>query len=248
MSKSQPLNLKREDYDALVTDYPEVEELLRRLNTFGTGVSGSLGKGLTLGENLAAQVADIVVAPKSDWQTVTYKNAWAAFAGDQDAQFVKLENGLVRCRGRIAGGASGSVAFTLPADYAPDRTIYLSAVTAGVAQAQIQVGTNGDVTVSYLGAPAWISLDSATFIAADRHPEVNDGTTIKVKLSLPTGRRPQGVMVLKARDITSNSTPGHVGNPPWVDWYEGNGELVIEHIAGLAPSHRYDVRLLIWGA
>lgn len=248
MSKSQPLNLKREDYEELATDYPEVEDLLRRLNSFGTGVSGSLGKGLTLGENLAAQVADITVSPKSDWITASYKNSWAAFAGDPDAQFVKLENGLVRCRGRITGGASGSVAFTLPTDYAPDRTIYLSAVTAAVQQAQVQVGTNGDVTVSYTGGPAWISLDSTTFVAADRHPETNDGTAIKVKLALPAGRRPQGVMVLKARDVTSNSHPGHVGNPPWVDWYEGNGELVVEHISGLAPGHRYDVRLLIWGA
>jgi len=244
--KSQPLSLKQEDFKDLVGDYPEVERLLLRLNNFGTGVTSSLARGLTLGENVAAQIADIEVTPADDWQTVSYQNGWTTFAGDPVAQYVKLEGGLVRVRGRITPGSSGTVAFAMPADFAPSRTIYQSAVTSGIAQAQVQVGTTGNVTVSYIGAPSWVSLDSTTFVAADRHPDTNDHTATKVKLTLPQGKRPRGVTVIRARDFT-NRTEEHVGTNPWVDWYDDGGQLVIEHIAGLAPGRTYRLRLLIWG-
>jgi hypothetical protein len=246
VSKSVPLSLKREDFQELADDYPEVERLLQRLNNFGTGVSSSLSRGLTLGENVAAQVADITATPSDDWIAATYQNSWATFAGDPATQYVKLENGLVRMRGRIIGGATGTVAFTIPADFAPDRTIYQSALSSATQPARATIGTTGTVTIDFLGAPTWIAVDGVSFVAADRHPDTNDHTAMKVKLTLPSGRRPKGVTVIRARDVT-NKTEEHVGVNPWVDWYDDGGQLVIEHIAGLAPGRTYNLRLLIWG-
>lgn len=250
MAKSPTLALKAEDYAKILADYPEMDALLRNLTRLGTGTNGALNRGLTVSENFAAQVADIDVAPSSDWQTATYAGAWGTFAGPpagMTAQYVKLENGLVRLRGLVVGGATGTTVFTLPTDYAPDRQITLPAETSALLSATVTIGTTGTVVVAFAGAPAWISLDAGTFVAADRHPEINDSTGQKVKLSLPAGRKVQGVQVLKARDVTNRSNPTHVGNPPWVDWHEDGGQLIIEHISGLSPARKYQVRLLIWG-
>jgi hypothetical protein len=248
VSKVPPLNLKAEDYGKIVADYPEMDGLIRNLNRFGGGVGGALGKGLTLGENSAVQIADITVEPKDDWRLATYQNAWVTYAPDAafPAQYVKLEHGTVWMRGRITGGATGTVAFTLPADYAPDRAVYLTAMTSGIASAQVTVATSGTVTVAYLLAPAWIAIDAVRFLAADRHPELNPAFPMKVALKLPQGRKVIGCTALNSRDTTTRE-PTHSGNPLWVDWHETGGQLVIENISGLAPSRKYAVKLLIWG-
>ena len=51
------------------------------------------------------------------WTTVTYQNAWAT-AGTP-AAYWKDPHGFVHLRGRISGGATGTVAFTLPVGYRP---------------------------------------------------------------------------------------------------------------------------------
>ena len=57
MAKPPTLSLKIEDFGKLVQDYPEFEALIRNLNRFATGVSGSLNRGTTFADNIASQEA-----------------------------------------------------------------------------------------------------------------------------------------------------------------------------------------------
>ena len=63
MAKAPSIALKSEDFAGLLADYPgEGDALLRSLNRFGTGVGAALNRGLTLADNVAAQVVDLEVA------------------------------------------------------------------------------------------------------------------------------------------------------------------------------------------
>jgi len=61
MAKAPSLALKSEDFADLIADYPELDGLLRNLNRLGTGTGSALHRGLTLTENMATQVADVVI-------------------------------------------------------------------------------------------------------------------------------------------------------------------------------------------
>ena len=59
MAKAPTFNLKNEDFQKLLQDYPEMEGLIRNLNRFATSVSGALNRGNTFAENIASQEADV---------------------------------------------------------------------------------------------------------------------------------------------------------------------------------------------
>lgn len=61
MAKAPSISLKSEDFAQILSDYPEADALLRNITRFGTGVGSALNRGLTLAENLCAQVADVDV-------------------------------------------------------------------------------------------------------------------------------------------------------------------------------------------
>lgn len=105
------------------------------------------------------------------WTAPTLLNSWANSnqgAGMYSpAGYYKDQNGRVHIRGMIAGGASGSTAFTLPAGYRPEFRV--PAVTYGLNSTtpqacMIEVLTDGSVNVVTPGTTS-TALDHVSFRA-----------------------------------------------------------------------------------
>ena len=101
-----------------------------------------------------------------DWRNVStdavngYENSWAD--NTVVASFYKDPFGIVRLKGNIDTGTSGTVAFTLPEGYRPDEAQYLIALGAGGAAGNfVLVGTDGTVTPTMTGAN--INLNDISF-------------------------------------------------------------------------------------
>jgi hypothetical protein len=96
------------------------------------------------------------------WQLPTFTNSWVAVSEEVD---YRLEpDGDVRFRGRISSGATGTVAFTLPTDFAPDWRQDFPLVTdvAGSFGAA-RVLADGTVTITLPGGASWVSLANVRF-------------------------------------------------------------------------------------
>jgi len=72
---------------------------------------------LHLNNDLLLDTSTIPALVNGPWINAFYQNAWGTTGGSQPAQFMKDALGFVHLRGRITGGATGSVAFTLPVGY-----------------------------------------------------------------------------------------------------------------------------------
>ncbi len=88
------------------------------------------------------------------WTAPALINSWANAGGYEVAGY-RLEAGRVWLKGSIAGGANGTVAFTLPAEFRPALKVRMQA-----AGSVVEVGTNGDVTITTTGT---IGLDGVSF-------------------------------------------------------------------------------------
>ncbi|HET9597854.1 MAG TPA: hypothetical protein VFP65_19860 [Anaeromyxobacteraceae bacterium] len=249
MATSPPItNLKQEDFPGLdQASGGELDRLFRALNTALSTTAGQSSSALIM-NNQAWQVKDIYVTPKDDWQTKTLKNNWTDFVGSEPCQHLRTEHGLILMRGRLAPGvgSKGAVAFTVDPDDAPSRTLYMITDAQGNANAECIIGTNGDVTINFNGAPTWVAVDNARWAAANRHPDVNPVWPMRVKLELG-GRKVQGLWVILGHDVT-DKTEQHIGNPVLVDGHQDGGDFVIEHISGLSPGRAYHIRILFLGA
>ncbi len=90
-----------------------------------------------------------VVTGVTAWTAPTLVNSWANFgAGNQVAQYRKVGD-TVEMRGIVAGGASSTVCFTLPAGFRPVAPENIPSVnaTASPVAAVVGVGTGGAVTL-----------------------------------------------------------------------------------------------------
>ena len=102
----------------------------------------------------------------------TFDNSWDNVGTPYaNAAFYKDLFGVVRLQGRIDTGATGTVAFTLPAGYRPsDELAFTVHNTAGGpgpggASVWVKVEANGDVTPNY-SAGADVGLDQISFRVA----------------------------------------------------------------------------------
>jgi LDH2 family malate/lactate/ureidoglycolate dehydrogenase len=72
--------------------------------------------------------------------------------------------------GAIATQGTNPVAFTLPAEYRPDHTVYVAVDMCGASNGRLEIQSNGVVTVqaetSFSNAQCFTSLDGASFVAA----------------------------------------------------------------------------------
>ena len=83
---------------------------------------------LTLNDAWASEVADRIVP--TAWTAVTFENSWTNAAGGYQAAEYRKVGDMVHFRGRIAGGSSGTAAFTLPAGFRPPGGLSLPAIYA----------------------------------------------------------------------------------------------------------------------
>lgn len=87
-----------------------------------------------------------------DWAAPTLVNSWANLGGGASpAGYYKDGFGRVFVRGRIVGGTTGSVAFTLPVGYRPAFDEYHVVLFGGPSFGYGIVKANGDVTLFYTG-------------------------------------------------------------------------------------------------
>jgi hypothetical protein len=107
------------------------------------------------------------------WTAPSFQNSWADFASGATyaAGYYLDPSGVVHLRGLITGGATNTVAFTLPAGYRPQyshNSLVLHYVNTNTpAMAWVQVSAAGVVTIvgstgSFSGTYG-ISLDDVTF-------------------------------------------------------------------------------------
>lgn len=87
-------------------------------------------------------------AGQQPWTAVTFQNSWTNYGGAYQACQYRAVGDMVQVRGLIAGGTSGTTAFTLPVGFRPPGHIQFaqtSNATAGLATAA--VATSGTVAI-----------------------------------------------------------------------------------------------------
>lgn len=107
----------------------------------------------------------IAGAQDSGWAAVSFTNSWVNQGTFRAAAYRRAGN-LVRLRGVVNGGATGTAAFTLPAGACPAGLVTLGSNTGGTtpSPAQVQVSTAGVVTPYFAGTLAGgIALDGLVF-------------------------------------------------------------------------------------
>lgn len=101
------------------------------------------------------------------FMNITLQNGWTNYASYTNAQAAFIGKGMVMLRGWIIGGASGTVAFTLPAGMRPNKTWIT--ITGGFQTAanifRISVGSGGDGTITQISGTniGLVSLDGIVF-------------------------------------------------------------------------------------
>ena len=105
-----------------------------------------------------------------DWHEVdatgepAFENAWAVYLANT-VKFYKDPFGIVRIKGRVDSGTTGTVVFTLPTGYRPDYThtqllAYDSIATTDTAR--VTISTGGEVYITNPGT-TWTALDGISF-------------------------------------------------------------------------------------
>jgi hypothetical protein len=110
-----------------------------------------------------------VSAAPLHWVHLTLVNNWEIYDTSYHAPMVaKTPNGVVYLRGAMEGGATGSIAFTLPAGYRPAAKKNLLVEMVNSTAGHLFVDTDGAVEVddpldTAGAAQAFTSLDGVTF-------------------------------------------------------------------------------------
>jgi hypothetical protein len=126
------------------------------LERFEQSVNGGLYVALS---NVPASVS---------WTAATYQNSWVSFnAGTHYvAEYYKDPFGLVRIRGTISTGVTGTVAFTLPAGFRPTKNLNFPITTSG-GHGFAGIAANGQTTIVAVtgNASTFAAIDSIHFYA-----------------------------------------------------------------------------------
>lgn len=107
------------------------------------------------------QLLSRLTTPTPYWQNAQLVSPWIDYNNTMvPAGYCKDNRGIVRLRGMVKGGASNTLAFTLPEGYRPPKTVIVSSV-GGSSAASVQVDPNGQVYVK--GDTTGITLEGVTF-------------------------------------------------------------------------------------
>lgn len=141
-----------------------------------TSTSWTALSGIEFDTESVLQTASVAAQPLDAMHLVggtgepAFQNSWVNYdnslpsptSGQRNAGFRKYSDGRVRLKGTIKTGASGAVAFTLPAGYRPPTDIVLTTQGSG-GVLNITVQTTGAVVPSGAGAPSYTFLDGIEF-------------------------------------------------------------------------------------
>lgn len=109
------------------------------------------------------------IPEQEGWNAVTFENSWDNVGGAYyEAAYKQDIYGVVRLRGRIDTGTSGTACFPLPEGYRPNGTIEFVCAgfsTATKSPAYVTIDSSGVVTPTIAGTSIQVSLDGIAFIA-----------------------------------------------------------------------------------
>lgn len=131
-------------------------------STASLGVASSMANADL---NLSPKGSGMVKIPSNPWLYFSFQNGWTDATWGVPTGF-RLDPGarIVRFRGMINGGASGTLVGYLPAGLWPQNTVFLTGTGNGLTPAGLQILSNGSVYGFGSGSPvAQITLDGMTF-------------------------------------------------------------------------------------
>jgi hypothetical protein len=144
-----------ESFEDITLDFDQLQALL---TSPGSQLSISTINGVT------------VPLPGTAWISLTslLVNAWANTGTGENAAYLKDPLGFVHLIGRLAGGATGTTAFTLPAGYRPGGTQTHPAATfngAAPINGGVAISSAGVVNFFYAAGATDLSISGITFLA-----------------------------------------------------------------------------------
>ena len=96
-----------------------------------------------------------------------FQNSWA-WSGEPHAKpqfYMSEKDGEVRFRGHATGGLSGTVVFTLPKQYRPEKVERFNSAGTDGTRAVVEVQPDGDVLIYFSGASIQGNVNKAFAIA-----------------------------------------------------------------------------------
>lgn len=235
---------RREDYPDLQTE-DQRDRFFRQLNTFCKQTQSALSGGLTLGENSSAFLKTVTFTA-NDWTPVAYQNSWTDVGAPYaPVAYMKDSSGRVWLRGVAAAGTLNTVLFTLPAGFRPASTVAVGVgywTGAAVTSANIAIASDGTATgAGMTGTSGYdVKLDGISFQASGGSSLC---PAISFRNTLPS--RPAGVLTLGARDVTDrNASSVALGD---IAWDSTADQVLVSDIAGLQPTRKYQISLLVIG-
>jgi hypothetical protein len=107
-------------------------------------------------DHLQAETGWQKIGPSQDHE-IDFENSWAnagvvSGVTNAPASWYLSEDGEVRLRGKIDGGAAGTVVFTLPEEVRPEFAETFICAVDGGGKANVTVHANGEVIVDSIGA------------------------------------------------------------------------------------------------
>lgn len=106
-----------------------------------------------------------VVIPAPTYTAPTLLNSWVNLGGsNQVAGYTKHADGTVRLRGTISGGATTTIAFTLPVGYRPGATVGFPVTGNGSTLPTVTIDSSGNVTVFLATGGSYVQLDVISFL------------------------------------------------------------------------------------
>lgn len=100
------------------------------------------------------------------WLALTYQNSWVDVGGAYaTGGYRKDYAGTAHLKGRVSGGATGTVIATLPAGYRPAATRTFSVSTDVAGMGTVEVANTGEITIVGASTLTYVALDAIRFLA-----------------------------------------------------------------------------------
>jgi hypothetical protein len=240
MKKPDFRPLAREDFPS----EPWIERLIRPLNTVLSAVATGLGNGLTLGENLNAEVKTIDVTTRDEWVAPTFQNGWVDFGAPYAAASYMKAAGRVHLRGAVKNGTLGSAIFTLPTGYAPSAQLTFAVIQNAAAGAFGQAIVNSAGGIFPIGGSnTFYGLDGISFYVDGASPP-NPAFPVRFKTRV-TGKV-AGVQILRCVELQGRDE--RVVHESFVpQWSQSSQTISLEGVSGLTGGRTYRLTLAVIG-
>jgi hypothetical protein len=235
-------SLNVEDFSDLEPDQLRLaKRLIEPINGLLTGNATALNRGLTLGDNLSAQVKSLDVQAPSPWVGLTLAAGWVAFSPTYGTGFethgARKDGDRCRLRGALKYTGAGSLPLavaTLPSGYGALEEAILT-TSGNDAYARVDVTPAGALTLVSGSGSSYLSLGGLSYPALDGSPAVLSPFPLKFACSVKP--RPRLVWLASVVDKASPTSPPPVVGLPSCTW---DGQNVVVHaVPGLTSGRNY---------